>query len=87
MGNRAKPEGTMAKIYAIEETVGFCTKYLVDFTTTSWHRVWDDKKDPSMFGEVLEGGGHPQIMTKVDLWDMACSFVLQNVGLMATWCE
>jgi hypothetical protein len=35
VGNRAKPEGTMAKIYAIEETVGFCTKYLVDFTTTS----------------------------------------------------
>jgi len=29
--------------------------------------VWDDKENPSMFDEVLEGGGHPQIMTQVDL--------------------
>jgi hypothetical protein len=37
-----------------------------------------------MFDEVLEGGGHPQIMI-ADLWGMAHSFVFQNVGLMATW--
>jgi hypothetical protein len=49
--------------------------------------VWDDKEDPSMFDEVLEGGGHPQIMTHVNLWDIAPYFVLQNAGLMATWCE
>jgi hypothetical protein len=48
--------------------------------------VWDDKEDPSMFDEVLEGGGCQQIMT-IDLWDMAHYFVLQNVGLIATWCE
>jgi hypothetical protein len=35
VGNRAKPKGSMAKKYAIEEMVGFCIKYLVDFTTTS----------------------------------------------------
>jgi len=57
----------------------------VDFTTTR-HRVWDDKEDPSMFDEMLEGGGCQQIMT-VDLWDMAHSFVFQNVGLIATWCK
>lgn len=33
--NIAKPKGSMAKRYAIEEVVGFCIKYLVDFTTTS----------------------------------------------------
>ncbi len=45
VGNRAKPEGSMAKVYAIKEVVRFCTKYLVDFTTTRC-RVWDDKEDP-----------------------------------------
>ncbi len=45
VGNRVKLEGSMAKICAIEEVVRFCTKYLVDFTTTR-HRVWDDKEDP-----------------------------------------
>jgi hypothetical protein len=34
----------MAKGYVLEEMLGFCTKYLVDFTTTG-HRVWDDKKN------------------------------------------
>jgi len=76
----------MAKRYAIEEAIGFCIKYLVD-TATSSHKVWDDKEDLSMFDEVLEGGGRSQIMIHIDLWDMAHSFVLQNVGLMATWCE
>jgi hypothetical protein len=27
------------------------------------HRMWDDKEDPSMFDEMLEGGGHSQILT------------------------
>jgi len=57
----------------------------VDFTATRC-RVWDDKEDPSMFDEVLEGGGRPGIMT-TNLRDMVHSFVLQNVGLMATWHE
>ncbi len=85
VGNRTKLEGSMVKRYTIEEIVGFCTEYLVDFTTTRC-RVWDDKEDPSMFDEVLEGGGCPQIMT-TNLRDMVHSFVLQNVGLMATWHE
>jgi hypothetical protein len=52
----------MAKGYVLEEALRFCTEYLVDFTTT-WHRVWDDKEDPSMFDEMFEGDKHPQIMS------------------------
>jgi hypothetical protein len=48
--------------------------------------MWDDKEDPSMFDEMLEGGVHPQILT-TNLRDMAHFFMLQNVGLMAPWCE
>lgn len=72
----------MAKGYVLEEMLGFCTKYLVDFTTTR-HRVWDDKEDPSMFDEMFEGDKHPQIMS-IELWDIAHFFVLQNVELMVT---
>jgi hypothetical protein len=35
VGNRTKLEGSMAKRYAIEEMVGFCIKYLMDFIATS----------------------------------------------------
>ncbi len=45
--------------------------------------MWDDKENPSMFDEVFEGDGCPQIMS-IELRDMAHSFVLQNVELMAT---
>ncbi len=72
----------MAKGYVLEEMLGFCTKYLVDFITIR-HRVWDDKEDPSMFDEMFEGDKHPQIMS-IELWDMAHFFVLQNVELMVT---
>jgi hypothetical protein len=33
--NRARPEGSMVESYGLEEALGFCTKYLQDFTTTS----------------------------------------------------
>jgi hypothetical protein len=75
----------MVERYALKETLGFCTKYLVDFTTIR-HWMWDDKEDPSMFDEMFEGGGHPQILT-TNLRDMAYFFMFQNVGLMALWCE
>jgi hypothetical protein len=38
-----------------------------------------------MNDEVLEGNGCERIMTR-NFRDMAHSFVLQNVELMATWC-
>jgi hypothetical protein len=63
--NKARPEGSMVEGYALEEVLGFCTKYIQDFTITR-QRVWDDKEDPTIIGEVFEGGGWPQFMT-VDL--------------------
>ncbi len=38
------------------ESLGFCTKYLQDFTAMK-QRVWDEKKDPSMYDEVLKRSG------------------------------
>jgi len=77
-------ERNMAKGYALEEVLGFCTEYLQDFTTT-WKKVWDDKENLTMVDEVHEGGGHPLSMDP-NFRDMAYSFVLHNVKLMVTWC-
>jgi hypothetical protein len=46
--------------------------------------VWDDKEDLSMYDEVLEGRGQPQVLT-VDLLDLAHEFVLHTMELMAIW--
>jgi hypothetical protein len=83
--NKARLEGSMAKGYALEEALGFWTKYLQDFIATTQH-VWDEKEDPMTYHEVLEGGGRPQIMN-ANVRDMAHSFVLRNVKLMANWCN
>jgi hypothetical protein len=37
-----------------------------------------------MFDEVFEGNGHPHVMN-INFWNMAHSFVLQNVELMDRW--
>jgi hypothetical protein len=52
----ARPEGSIAEGYAMEETLGFCTEYMSRFSTTR-RRVWDAIKEQSMVDEVLEGKG------------------------------
>ena len=54
--NKARPEGGMAKGYVLEETLGFCTEYMVEFQSTR-RRVWDDKEDDRVADEVPEGSG------------------------------
>jgi len=43
VGIRAKPKGNMVEIHALEKAFGFCTEYLVDFTTIR-RQVWMTKK-------------------------------------------
>jgi len=72
--NKTRPKGSMAKGYALEEALGFCIKYILDFIAMRrW--VWDDKKKPHMNDNMIEGNGWPRIMI-TDLRDMAHSFVL-----------
>jgi hypothetical protein len=52
--NLAKPEGSMAQGYQVEEVLGFLTKYMSTYTPTS-RRIWDDQEDPTMTDEILEG--------------------------------
>jgi len=42
-------------------------------------KVWDDKEEPTMHDEVLEGNGCPHKQS-VDLRAWAHTFILHNVG-------
>ena len=39
---KARPEGSMAEGYMMDDTLGFCTEYMTRLTATR-RRVWDDK--------------------------------------------
>lgn len=52
--NHAWPEGSMAEGYAMVEALVFCIEYMQEYTVTT-QRVWDNKEDPSMYDEILEG--------------------------------
>jgi hypothetical protein len=66
----------MATRYAIEEALGFCTKYIQKVKSIK-RRVWDDKEELTMHDEILEGCGHLRRLG-VDLKGWAHSFVLHN---------
>ena len=53
---KARPEGSMAEGYMMDDALGFCTEYMTRFTSTR-RRVWDDQEEPGLFDEEPEGGG------------------------------
>ncbi len=74
--NMARPKGNMAIGYSIEEALGLCMEYIPKVKSTR-RKVWDDKKEPTMHNEVLEGNGHfRKLSTNLKVW--AHTFVLHN---------
>ena len=59
--NTTRPEGGMAEGYATEELVGFCVEYMSKFTAVT-RKVWDDKENPTMVDEILQGKKRPRPM-------------------------
>jgi hypothetical protein len=82
--NMAQPEGSMANGYSIEEALGFCIKYIQEVKTT--RRVLDDKEEPTMNDEVLEGNSHPHTLSG-NLKNWAHMFILHNASTMEPWHE
>ena len=77
------PEGSMAKGYAIVEALEFCTEYMQEYKTTT-RRVWDDKEDPSMYDEILEGDKRPPYLT-TNLRKWIHEFVVTNAVPLEDW--
>jgi hypothetical protein len=75
----------MATRYSIEKVLGFYTEYIQKVKNTR-RRVWDDKEDPTMHSEILEGNGRPRKMSS-NLKNWVHTFVIHNAATMEPWCE
>ena len=78
--NKAKPEGSMGNGYLREESIGFLNEYLSAYTPTT-KRASDDKEEPSMYDEILEGASKDRLMTS-DFLKLIHGFVLDNTEHM-----
>ena len=81
--NKAKPEGSMANGYLKEESVGFLNEYLSEYTPTR-KRAWDDKEEPAMFDEILEGAKRDRVMSP-EFMKLIHGFVLENTEHVAPY--
>ena len=81
--NKAQPEGGMAEGYAIQEALGFCTKYMQEFQSTR-RRVWDSKEDAGVVDEVFEENGKPRKMT-LQFRGWAHNYVINNSAVVDPW--
>jgi hypothetical protein len=83
--NLAKPKGSMAQGYQVEEALGFLTEYMSTYTPTS-RRVWDDQEDPTMVDEILEGKGRLRCLSS-ELQKWLHNFVCDNVNALEPYRE
>jgi hypothetical protein len=80
VNNKAKPEGSMANGYLREESIGFLSEYMSEYTPTT-KRAWDDQEEPAMYDEILEGGKRDRPMTS-SFQKLIHEFVLDNTEHM-----
>lgn len=64
--NKARPEASMAKGYAAEEALGFCTEYLQLEKHIGRH-VWDAKEEEARRASVVEGHGRVIMLSEEEL--------------------
>jgi len=81
--NYAKPEGSIAQGYQIEQALGFVTEYMAEYNITS-RRVWDDMEEPTMVDEILEGKGKLKLLSEDERKNMH-DFVLDNAVHVAPY--
>lgn len=83
--NLAKPEGSIAQGYQVEQALGFISEYMSEYNVTT-QRVWDDKEEPTMIDEILEGKGKPKNLSE-ELRSAMHSFVLDNSAHIEPYCQ
>ena len=64
--NKARPEASMAKGYAAEEALGFCTEYLQLEKHIGRH-IWDAEDVESRRASVVEGHGRVFLLSEEEL--------------------
>jgi hypothetical protein len=79
----AKLEASMAEGYIITETLGYSIEYMQRFSGTR-QRVWDEKEEPRMYDEIVQGGGWNRPMRdRFQNW--IHDFVLDNSADFQAW--
>ncbi len=73
----------MAEGYTVVEAQGFCTEYMQEFKGST-RRVWDDKEDPTMYDEILEGSGRVRHLS-FELRQWIHEFVVNNASPLENW--
>ena len=73
--NKAAPEALMAKGYAAEEALGFCTEYLNLQQYTKRH-IWESEEEESQTASVVEGAGRCRSVNTYTIY-MCTYFVFQ----------
>ena len=76
--NFARLEGSIAQGYQTEQALGFIIEYMSKYNITT-QRVWDDKEDPSMVDEILEGKGKTKSLEE-GFRNAIHDFVLDNAS-------
>ncbi len=82
----ARPEGSIAEGYRMEDALGFCTEYMTRFKGTI-HRVWDNMEDPTMNDEVVRGNERTKRKLSDEVRSYAHAFVLDNAPSLEPWRE
>ena len=80
MKSKAKPEGSMAYGYLREESIGFLNEFMSQYTPTT-KRAYDDKEEPAMYDEILEGSPRERKMSD-QFQRLIHEFVLDNTEHM-----
>jgi hypothetical protein len=78
--NLAKPEGSMAQGYQVEEAVGFFTKYMSTYMPTS-RRVWNNQENPTMTDVILKDKDKVRLLSE-ELQKWLYNFVCNNLDAL-----
>ena len=82
---RSNLEGSMAQGYIMDEAMRFCTGYM-QHCCESKRRVWDDKEEPTLISEVIEGNGRHRLLPN-ELRFLIHEFVLNNAEPLQVYKE
>jgi len=83
--NKARPEGSMAEGYIINESLGFFTEYISEFDGAS-RRVWDEDGKVDFNEEKLKGNGVEILLDDITR-HQAHLCVLENSEMILQWRE
>ena len=76
-------KGSMVHGYQVEEALRLFTEYMSTYAPTS-RRVWDNKEDPTMTDEILQGKRKSRVLLD-ELRKWLHAFICDNVDVLESY--